>query len=168
MDQGAKTFAIADHDGLLAVHGSYVPLVEPGPGVLLVDAGSEAVRATEQGQRSVDHVRQDVVGNFRIVLGETLLGQADVGPEHAIRMRQRHGHLRGFSRPHVRARRFHLPHDLVRTHVGTEGLERRMPQLVFGRPTAKGHLADEPGLYPAGVAARERRYRGLERRRRDA
>ena len=66
-------------------------LADAGPGVLLEEAGLvDAAGAAHQRQRPVDDVGRDPRPDLGVELGEALLGDADVGPQHAVGVRERH------------------------------------------------------------------------------
>ena len=57
--------------------------------MLLVEALARvAFGAADERQRPVDDVRQDPVGDAFVVLGQVALGEAVLGIEHAVGMRE--------------------------------------------------------------------------------
>ena len=62
-------------------------VVKAGGGVLLEEAlALGALRASQQCERPPDHVRRHDLPDAAIIIGEVLLGDADVRPVHAIGM----------------------------------------------------------------------------------
>ena len=90
---------IIDPDDLpsLAVDdGAQRLLAEPGGGMLLEEALARgALRATHQRQRPSDHMRRHPVPDRAIIVGEVLLGDADIHPIDPV----------GMGEPHVIVRR---------------------------------------------------------------
>ena len=91
LHQRKQPVQVLDRDDLplLAVdHGAEIFLGETGRRVLLEEAlARRAIGTAHQRQRPVDHLRRHPVPNRAIVIGQILLGDADVGPIDAVGMR---------------------------------------------------------------------------------
>src|SRR5262245_21892060 len=91
----------------------------------------DTTRAAQQRQRAVDQARRDPWPDLGVELGQTLLGDADIGPQQAIGMSesdgQRYARL-GDLRFLLHGRS--LAHDLGRGLVRPQPLEDGMPYHV--------------------------------------
>ena len=77
LNQGEEAFPIADRDSLAGTtpHDVNMPVVDPGPAVLVVEARAHPVGAPDERGRPVGRMRQDIVRDLGVVLGEGTLRQ---------------------------------------------------------------------------------------------
>ncbi len=94
LHQREQAVEVLDGDDLpfLAVdHGAQALLGQPGRGVLLEEALTlGAVGAAHQRERPVHDVRRHPVPDRAVIVGQILLGDADVGPIDAVGMGEPH------------------------------------------------------------------------------
>ena len=141
-------------------------LADAGPGMLLEEAALlDAAGAAHQRQRPVDDVGRDPGPDLGVELGQPLLGDAGIGPQHAVGMGQRHG------------QRALVACALARFTAGFSGatsaasLSWRSPlntawrSDAVGGPAADLDLGHQLRLHPAHVAPHLGRRRLVERRR---
>ena len=136
-------------------HGAQIAVVQAGGCVLLEEALTLGpVRAAQERQRAADHVGRHPVPHHAVVVGEILLGDADIDPVDAVRMGEAHiaalpglcgalgGH--GFRRP------------LAARCGGLPGRCGRRPgrSRPCGRCVSCGFLADHRGHLPCDFLGR--------------
>ena len=94
-------------------------------------------------------MRYDRLCDGLIEAGEVELGEAELRPEHAVRVRQPDA---GDS-PGPRWGSGLLAANFIRRLVLTKTLIGRMPDLPVVRPFRERHFSNQRGLHPVGVAA---------------
>src|ERR1700751_2969458 len=115
--------------------------------------GEEALRAyprrtTHQTQDPAADVRKNPIGNVRIEVGQSLLGNSRLRPEHSFRMCE--FAPRGLATASSQSYLWRgFEGDPLRRAIFTDAEPDRLANQTVARPAAELDLADEPGRRPA-------------------
>jgi hypothetical protein len=123
------------------------------PDMLLEEAlARNALRTAHQGQRPTDDERRHVAPDLGVVLGQALLGNADIGPVDPIGM----GQLDPDARRRLGAAANRLADDLTRVFVLAQTAEGGVAQIFFARPATELDLRHQLRLYVPDLTRRVR------------
>ena len=132
----------------------------PAGDVLLEEGRARvAPRRAHERQRTARHVRQDPVRDLHVVARQLQLGDAGLGPQHAVRV----GDAHAFAISVVRRRDVAAPARARRSRttslcrlVVAQAEEHRMPQATVARPVGERISATSSGraqCVPGGTSA---------------